>query len=202
MKIEFVFDIVYPMSYVAFQKLKKNWNEQSAARIELVPIQAVPEIPEQGLNVLDYLTQKYGSVAAQRKFEMIQFAAYSEDIVVDIEHMKRMPNSELAHQAILTLDNILDKFALTQALFHALFAQGQDIANRDVLKGIIEGIGLNGNHVLRSIQHKDIADYQNELTQYVQKLGAHPIPYFIVDGQISDETFSTQALKAILQQAS
>lgn len=202
MKIEFVFDIVYPMSYVAFQKLKKNWNEQTAARIELVPIQAVPEIPEQGLNVLDYLTQKYGSVAAQRKLEMTKFAAYSEDIVVDIEHMKRMPNSLLAHQAILTLDNTLDKFALTQALFHALFAQGKDIANREVLKGIIEGIGLDGNHVLRSIQHKDIADHQNELTQYVQKLGAHPIPYFIVDGKISDETFSTQELKTILQQAS
>lgn len=202
MKIEFVFDIVYPMSYVAFQKLKKNWNEQTASRIELVPIQAVPEIPEQGLNVLDYLTQKYGSVAAQRKLEMTKFAAYSEDIVVDIEHMKRMPNSLLAHQAILTLDNTLDKFALTQALFHALFAQGKDIANREVLKGIIEGIGLDGNHVLRSIQHKDIADHQNELTQYVQKLGAHPIPYFIVDGKISDETFSTQELKTILQQAS
>ena len=56
MKIEFVFDIVYPMSYVAFQKLKKNWNEQTASRIELLPIQAVPEIPEQGLNVLEYLT--------------------------------------------------------------------------------------------------------------------------------------------------
>ncbi len=202
MKIEFVFDIVYPMSYVAFQTLKKNWNEQTAARIELIPIQAVPEIPEQGLDVLNYLTQKYGSVEANRKLEMTKFAAYTEDIVVDIEHMKRMPNSQLAHQAILALDNTLDQFALTQALFHALFAHGKDIANRDVLKDIIEGIGLDGSHVLRSIQHKEIADQQHELTQYVHKLGAHPIPYFIVDGKISDETFSTQVLKQILQQAS
>lgn len=130
---------------------------------------------------------------------MTKFAAYSEDVVVDIEHMKRMPNSKLAHQAILALDNTLDQFALTQALFHALFAHGKDIANPEVLKQIIEGIGLDGAHLLRSIQHKDIADHQQEVTRYVKSFGGHPIPYFIVDGKISDETFSTQELKKILQ---
>lgn len=202
MKIEFVFDIVYPMSYVAFQKLKKNWNEQTSSHIELLPIQAVPEIPEQGLNVLEYLTEKYGSTAAQRKLEMTKFAAYSEDIEVNIEHMKRMPNSRLAHQAILALDNTLDKFALTQALFHAIFAHGKDISDAEVLKNIIEGIGLDGNHVLRSIQHKEIADHQREITKYVQSLGKHPIPYYIINGEISDESFSTQKLKDLLRQAS
>lgn len=202
MKIEFVFDIVYPMSYVAFQKLKKNWNEQTALRIELVPIQAVPEIPEQGLNVLEFLTEKYGSVEANRKLEMTKFAAYSEDIEVNIEHMKRMPNSQLAHQAILALDNVFDQFALTQALFHAIFAHGKDISNADILRDVIEGIGLDGSHVLRSIHHKEIADHQHELTQYVHKLGQHPIPYYIVDGKIADDSFSTQELKQLLLQAS
>lgn len=201
MKIEFVFDIVYPMSYVAFQKLKKNWNEQSASRIELIPVQIVPEISEEGLNILEYLTQRYGSSEAQRKLQMTKFAAYSEDIEVDIEHMKKMPNSQLAHQAILALDNILDQFSLTQALFHALFAHGQDISNEDILRNIIEGIGLDGNHVLRSIQHKEVADRQLELTHYVEKLGKHPIPYFIVDGEIMDDTFSTSELKQKLKQA-
>ncbi len=32
-----------------------------------MPIQIVPEIPEQGLDVLKDLTEKYGSVAANRK---------------------------------------------------------------------------------------------------------------------------------------
>lgn len=202
MKIEFVFDIVYPMSYVAFQKLKKNWNEKTASRIELLPVQMVPEIPEQGLNVLEFLTQKYGSTEANRKLEMTKFAAYSEDIEVNIEHMKHMPNSQLAHQAIFALDNVFDKFALTQALFHAVFAHGKDISKADVLKDVIEGIGLDGSHVLRSIQHKEIADHQIEITKYVESHGKHPIPYFIVNGKISDETFSTQELKHLLLQAS
>lgn len=200
MKIEFVFDIVYPMSYVAFQKLKKNWNEHTAYKVELIPIQAVPEIPEQGLNVLEYLTEKYGSVAAKRKLEIAKFAAYSEDVVIDIEHMKRMPNSQLAHQAILALDHNFDQLALTQALFHALFAHGQDISNPEILKRIIEGIGLDGAHVMRSIQHRDIADHQKELTQYVHELGSHPIPYFIVDGRITDHTFIVQELRKPLKE--
>lgn len=200
MKIEFVFDIVYPMSYVAFQKLKKNWNEQTAHKIELLPIQIVPEIPEQGLDVREYLTTQYGTAEANRKFEMTQFAAYSEDIEINIEHMTRMPNSQLAHQAILALDNILDQFALTQALFHALFRHGKDISNSDVLKEIIEGIGLNGQHVLRSIQHKEIADKQLELTQYVKNIGAHPIPYYLVNGNVYDQTFSATELRQILKE--
>ena len=198
MKIEFVFDIVYPMSYVAFQKLKKNWNEQNASKIELLPIQMAPEIPETGLNVLQYLRDQYGTTEANRKFEMAKFAAYSEDIEINIEHMTCMPNSQLAHQAILALDNILDQFALTQALFHALFMHGKDISNRAVLQDIIEGIGLNGQHVLRSIQHKEIPDKQIELTQYIQNIGRHPIPYYLVNGTVYDQTFSTTELRQLL----
>lgn len=198
MKIEFVFDIVYPMSYVAFEKLKQHWNQPMAKKIELLPVQVLPEIPEQGLDVYQYLTERYGTKEANRKLDMAKFAAYSQDLTVDIEHMKRMPNSRLAHQAILALDNIFDQFALTQALFHAIFAHGKDIANPEVLKQIIEGMGLDGTKVLRSIQHKEIADKQTEITHYVQAFGKHPTPYYIVDGEIWDKTFDTLELKDLI----
>jgi len=198
MKIEFVFDIVYPMSYVAFEKLKQHWNQPMAKKIELLPVQVLPEIPEQGLDVYQYLTERYGTKEANRKLDMAKFAAYSQDLTVDIKHMKRMPNSRLAHQAILALDNIFDQFALTQALFHAIFAHGKDIANPEVLKQIIEGMGLDGTKVLRSIQHKEIADKQTEITHYVQGFGKHPTPYYIVDGEIWDKTFDTLELKDLI----
>lgn len=202
MKIEFVFDIVYPMSYIAFEKLKQHWNQPTTRKIELLPIQVLPEIPEQGLNVYQYLKDRYGTKEADRKLEMAKFTAYSEDLTVDIEHMKRMPNSQLAHQAILALDNNFDQYALTQALFHAIFAHGKDIANPEVVKDIIEGIGLDGRKVLRSIQHKEIADKQIEITQYVKSFGLHPTPYYIVDGEIWDQSFSTLELKQLLLKAS
>jgi len=198
MKIEFVFDIVYPMSYVAFEKLKQHWNQPTARKIELLPVQVLPEIPEEGLNVYQYLTEKYGTKEADRKLDMAKFAAYSQDLTVDIEHMKRMPNSRLAHQAILALDNVFDQFALTQALFHAIFAHGKDIAHPEVLKHIIEGMGLDGAKLLRSIQHKEIADKQVEITRYVQSFGEHPTPYYIVDGEIWDKTFDTLELKGLI----
>ncbi|WP_296281799.1 DsbA family protein [uncultured Acinetobacter sp.] len=198
MKIEFVFDLVYPMSYVAFEKLKQHWNQPTAKKIELLPVQVLPEIPEEGLNVYQYLTDKYGTKEADRKLDMAKFAAYSQDLTVDIEHMKRMPNSRLAHQAILALDNTFDQYALTQAIFHALFAHGKDIANQEVLKDIIEGMGLDGNKVLRSIQHKEISDKQAEITRYVNSFGKHPTPFYIVDGEIWDKTFDTLELKQLL----
>lgn len=200
MKIEFVFDIVYPMSYVAFEKLKQHWNQPTAKKIELLPMQVLPEIPEQGLDIYQYLTEKYGTKEANRKLDMAKFAAYSQDLTVDIEHMKRMPNSRLAHQAILALDNVFDQFALTQALFHAIFAHGKDIANPEVLKQVIEGMGLDGNKVLRSIQHKEVADKQAEITHYVQSFGKHPTPYYLVDGEIWDKTFDTLELKELITQ--
>ncbi|MCX5468164.1 DsbA family oxidoreductase [Acinetobacter nematophilus] len=200
MKIEFVFDIVYPMSYVAFEKLKQHWNQPTAKKIELLPVQVLPEIPEQGLDIYQYLTEKYGTKEADRKLDMAKFAAYSQDLTVDIEHMKRMPNSRLAHQAILALDNVFDQFALTQALFHAIFAHGKDIANPEILKQVIEGMGLDGTKVLRSIQHKEVADKQAEITQYVQSFGKHPTPYYLVDGEIWDKTFDTLELKELITQ--
>ena len=63
-------------------------------------------------------------------------------------------------------------------------------------------MGLDGSKVLRSIQHKEIADKQAEITRYVQSFGQHPTPYYIVDGEIQDESFSTLELKRLLLQAS
>lgn len=203
MKIEFVFDIAYPMSFVAFEKLKKYWSQSPTTKIELLPVQILPEIPEEGLNVYQSLTEKYGTKEADRKLDLVKFVAYSQDLTVDKEHIKRMPNSNLAHQAILALDNILDQYALTQAIFHALFAHGKNIADQEVLKDIIEGIGLDGSKTLRSIQHKEIADKQTEMTKYVQNFNTHASPFYIVDGEIIDgevwdETFDTLTLKQLL----
>ncbi|MEG0481604.1 MAG: DsbA family protein [Acinetobacter sp.] len=203
MKIEFVFDTAYPMSYVAFEKLKKYWNQKTTTQVELLPVQILPETPEEGLNVYQSLTEKYGSKEADRKLDIAKFAAYSQDLVINLEHMKHMPNSNLAHQAILALDNVLDQYALTQAIFHAVFAHGKDIANQAVLIDIIEGIGLDGRKVLRSIQHKEISDQQVEIMKYVQSFGTHATPFYIVDGEVIDgevwdQTFDTLVLQKML----
>lgn len=58
MKIQFVFDIAYPMSYVAFEKLKKYWNQKTTAQVELLPVQILSATPDEGLNVYQYLTEK------------------------------------------------------------------------------------------------------------------------------------------------
>ncbi len=53
------------------------------------------------------------------------------------------------------------KYALTPSAIPCTFCStGKDIADVRILKSIIEGIGLDGTKVLRSIQHKSIADYQ------------------------------------------
>ena len=75
--------------------------------------------------------------------------------------------------------------------------------NDAVLKNIIEGIGLDGSKVLRSIQHKEISDKQVELSKYVQSLGTHATPFYVVDGKVIDgetwdESFDTLVLQKIL----
>lgn len=69
-----------------------------------------------------------------------------------------------------------------------------------MLKQVIEGMGLDGNKVLRSIQHKEVADKQAEITHYVQSFGKHPTPYYLVDGEIWDKTFDTLELKELITQ--
>lgn len=87
MKIEFVFDIAYPMSFVAFEKLKKYWSQSPTTKIELLPVQILPETPEEGLNVYQSLTEKYGTKEADRKLDLVKFVAYSQDLTVDKEHI-------------------------------------------------------------------------------------------------------------------
>ena len=67
MKIEFVFDVVYPFSYIAFQQLKKTWGDEHLHQVELLPVKMLPEISNDGINILQYLTDKYGTSAAYKK---------------------------------------------------------------------------------------------------------------------------------------
>ena len=199
MKIEFVFDVVYPFSYIAFQQLKKTWDEPNIHHVELVPVKMVPEISNDSLDILQYLKDKYGTEAAYKKLDQVKFAAYEQDLVIDLDHMKHMPNSTLAHQAILAVDHRFDQFALTQAIFHAIFTKGSDISNPEIMKEIIDGIGLDSTKIMRNIQTKDTTEQLEDIHQRIMSLPTHPTPYYLVDGEIYEHDGSFSALQNLLK---
>ena len=201
MKIEFVFDVVYPFSYIAFQQLKKIWGDEHLHQVELLPVKMLPEISNDGINILQYLTDKYGTSAAYKKLDQVKFSAYEQDLVIDLDHMKHMPNSTLAHQVILAVDHHLDRFALTQAIFHALFVKGLDISNIEVMKKIIDGVGLDPTKIIRNIQIKDTTQQLKEIYQRIMLLPMHPIPYYLVDGHFYELDGSTLALHKLLNKS-
>ncbi|MFC6052274.1 disulfide bond formation protein DsbA [Acinetobacter sp. Ac_877] len=199
MKIEFVFDVVYPFSYIAFQQLKKTWDQPNLHQVELLPVKMLPEISNDGLDILKYLKDKYGTDASSKKFDEVKFAAYEQDLVIDLEHMKHMPNSTLAHQAILAVDHRFDQFALTQAIFHANFVRGLDISKPEIMKEIIDGAGLDATKILRNIHTKDTVQQLQDIQQRIALLPSHPTPYYLVDDEIYELDGSTSALQNLLK---
>ena len=199
MKVEFVFDVVYPFSYIAFQQLKKTWDEPHFHQVELLPVKIAPEISDEGIDILNYLKEKYGTDAAYKKLDEVKTAAYGQELVLNLEHMKHMPNSTLAHQAILAVDHRFDRFALTQAIFHAVFIHGADISDIEVMKKIIDGVGLDSAQVLRNIKIKNTAEKIEEIQNRISQLPAHPIPYYLVNNEIHELDGSTTALNQLLK---
>lgn len=199
MKIEFVFDVVYPFSYIAFEQLKKTWDEPHLHHVELLPVKMLPEISNEGLAILEYLKEKYGTDAAYKKLDQVKFAAYEQDLVIDINHMKYMPNSMLAHQAILAVEHRFDQFALTQAIFHAIFIKGLDISKPEIMKNIIDGISLDATKIMRNIQTKDTTQQLEKNYQRIMSLPTHPTPYYLVNDEIYDHDGSFSALQKLLK---
>lgn len=150
LKIDFVSDIACPWCAVGLASLEQalaRLDGEVTAQLHFQPFQLNPDMPPEGQDITEHLTQKYGSTPEQ---QAANYAALCErGAAVGFEFRKegrgRTWNTFDAHRLLhwAGLQGPAAQHALKRALLGAYFTEGRNPSDRAVLLDAARQAGLD-----------------------------------------------------------
>ncbi len=207
MKIDFVSDVSCPWCIIGLRGLEEalaRTGDLIDAQITFQPFELNPNMPPEGQNIVEHITQKYGSTPAQSASnrEAIRARAAELGFTMAMSDQSRIYNTFDAHRLLHWAESEGRQAALKHALFEAYFTNGQAPSDHDVLVAAAERAGLDAEAARAVLSSGRYADEVRKAEQLWQSRGVSAVPAVIIDdrylisgGQPAD-TFE-QALRQI-----
>ena len=177
--IEIASDVICPWCYIGKRRLEKALallEGEVEARIEWLPFQLNPDMPEQGVARADYRRAKFGSVEKGRTLDArVAQEGAGEGIAFAFDRMQRTPNTVAAHQLVDLAQKQGKGDAAVDALFRAYFEEASDVGDAKVLQEIADRLGVRG---WPAEKDKDVV---SEKEDRVREMGISGVPTFIFD---------------------
>ncbi len=146
--IEIASDVICPWCYIGKRRLEKalaSLQGEVDARIEWLPFQLNPDMPDSGMARAEYRRAKFGSKEKARALDarMAEEGA-GEGIAFAFDRMQRTPNTVAAHRLIDLAQTQGKAGPVVDALFRAYFEDAEDIGDAAVLERIAHAAGVAG----------------------------------------------------------
>ncbi len=179
MLIEIASDVVCPWCYIGKRRLEKalaGLGGEIEVRIEWLPFQLNPQMPEGGMARAEYRRAKFGSLERGRALDArVAQEGAGEGIAFAFDRMQRTPNTAAAHRLIDLAQSQGKADPVVNALFRAYFEEARDIGDAAVLSDIAGLGGVTG----WPEEENDEAVKEKEMR--VRDLGISGVPTFIFD---------------------
>lgn len=179
MLIEIASDVVCPWCYIGKRRLEKALTQlggEVGTRIEWLPFQLNPSMPEGGIARAEYRRAKFGSLERGRALDArVAQEGAGEGIAFAFERMQRTPNTSAAHRLIDLAQSQGKADPVVEALFRAYFEEALDIGDAQVLAEIARRAEVGG------WPRKADAERVAGREESVRELGISGVPTFIFD---------------------
>lgn len=184
LKIDIVSDVVCPWCTIGYKRLEKAINElgiQDQVTIEWQPFELNPNMPAEGQNVTEHLTEKYGSTLEQQKESKQNMTNVGKelDFTFDYFDEMRMVNTFEAHILLEYAKEFGKQTELKMCLTTAFFSERKDVSKRDILNQALQAVGLKSEEGLAKLDNdqarKEIRTKQN----YWKNLGITSVPTIV-----------------------
>ena len=208
MKIDFVSDVSCPWCVIGLGGLEealRRVGDLVRADIHFQPFELNPAMPAEGQNIVEHITQKYGSTPEQSAAnrEAIRARAASVGFTMKTGEHSRIYNTFDAHRLLHWAGATgADQVALKRALFESYFTLGQNMGDHEVLAAAAERAGLDGAAAREVLASGRYAEEVRAAERRWQAAGINSVPavvindrYLISGGQPA-EAFE-QALRSI-----
>lgn len=184
-KVDIVSDVVCPWCYIGKRRLEKavaQLKNEYEFEINYLPFELNPDMPKEGRNQKEYLTQKFGG--PERYIQLtnhVKEVAAGEGLQFNYEKQTMSPNTRDAHRIIWLAKEYGLQIKMKEALMNAYFEKGVDLTKRENLIQIAAELGLEHNLVKEMLDSDKGMIEVEYLEQLNYKRGVSGVPFYIIN---------------------
>ena len=183
-KIDIVSDVVCPWCTIGYKRLEKAISElgiQDRVEIEWQPFELNPQMPAEGQNIQEHITEKYGSTLEQQKTSQQRMVDAGNEVGFTFDYFDemRMANTFEAHILLEYAKAFEKQTELKMRLTKAFFSERKDVSKRDVIKQALLDVGLNAEEALAKLDDDDARYEVRSKQDYWKNLGVNSVPTIV-----------------------
>ncbi len=184
LKIDIVSDVVCPWCTIGYKHLQRaiiELNIEDQVEIEWQPFELNPNMPEEGQDLVEHITQKYGSTKEQQDASKQRMVAAGANVDFKFDYFEgmRMVNTFDAHVLLEYAKKFGKQTELKMRLTTAFFSERKDVSKKEVLKQALLDVGLNAEEALANLTNDDARFEVKREKQYWQNLGVNSVPTIV-----------------------
>ncbi|WP_343329950.1 DsbA family oxidoreductase [Polaribacter staleyi] len=184
LKIDIVSDVVCPWCTIGYKRLEKAITElgiQDQVEIEWQPFELNPNMPAEGQNVNEHITEKYGSTKEQQKESKRNMTEVGEELGFKFDYFDemRMVNTFDAHVLLEYAKDFGKQTELKMRLTTAFFSNRKDVSKREILKEALLSVGLNADEGMAKLDNEDARNEVRFKQNYWKNLGVNSVPTIV-----------------------
>ena len=187
-KIDFVSDVSCPWCVIGLKSLQAalgRLGETVQADIHFQPFELNPRMPPEGQDLMEHITEKYGSSPEQvvRNREAIRARGADLGFVFDMDERGRIYNTFDAHRLLhwAEIEDSAKQRALKEALFAAYFTEGRNPSDPEVLIELAARAGLDAERARGILASDEYAEEVRAREQLYLRNGIHAVPAVILN---------------------
>lgn len=210
MKIEIWSDVMCPFCFIGKHRLDAALDKipfKDELQIEWKSFQLNPTLePKVGVNMYQQLSESKQLPIEQimPMFEGVERMGKTAD--VEFHFDKAVPaNTQNAHRLIHFAQHEGKGSEMKERLFQALFVEGENLNDLDVLTSLASEVGLNKGSVAKILQGNDYTDEVLADMQEAQQLGIQGVPFFVFNRKYAisgaqDESLFQEAVESCFKE--
>lgn len=184
LKIDIVSDVVCPWCTIGYKRLEKAIQElgiEDKIDIEWQPFELNPNMPPEGQNVTEHITEKYGSTLEQQKQSQQMMTDAGEELGFKFDYFDemRMANTFDAHVLLEYAKDFGKQTELKMTLTKAFFSDRKDVSKKDILKEALLEVGLNADEALAKLDSDEARLEVRNKQNYWKNMGVNSVPTIV-----------------------
>ncbi len=186
LNIDIVSDVVCPWCVIGFGRLQKALkdNKQIDANIRWHPFELNPHMADQGENLRQHLTEKYGTTLQGSIKARAMLTELGKEVGFNFNYFDdmKMFNTHQCHQLLLWALDSGKQTQLAMALFEKFFTYQGNFSQENLL-GIVEKVGLDTEQARQVLTSQTLSPKVKEIQSQWRQQGLQGVPAFIFNNQ-------------------
>jgi predicted DsbA family dithiol-disulfide isomerase len=188
LEVDIVSDVVCPWCIIGYKQLMKALAAlpgQFVVTLRWHPFELNPQMPEDGQDLREHLSQKYATTSAQSQAARARLTELGAALGFTFDYFDgmRIVNTFRAHQLLHWAAALGRQTELKLALFEAFFTRREDVNNPELLVTVAARAGLDSADARQVLASARFASAVRQEQQYWLEQDVHAVPTFYFQQQ-------------------